>query len=233
MIKMAQLTRSPRKIDKILVEQDDASVYTTKACSVFLPKRWLNTPLFRIEERVFAVAILMIKIGNDYAIYNIAGVLELGFAEYQTTLIDGVECIELSYQAGEIVFKDMHVAVDNTLPYSITEIVAKKGSIIPYLSYDDFLKIPLTFPEYSSLTIPELPFALIYMAYVCRDPKDKRKRVDVTRGGDYINIPLANISLSVDNTLNKFSGGYLDEGIQSAAMYPSERASMSEVVMRS
>ena len=233
MIKMSSLNRAPRLIYKDLVTQEDDSVYATKPCSIYVPKKWNNTKLVSLDERFFVVAILMIKIGNNYSNLNVAGVIELGQCEYETTLIDDVECIEFHYEAGEIVIQNLNAVVDNTLPYYITNIITKNGSIVPYLSYDEFVRIPESFPKYSNLSIPNQAYAILYMSYVCRSIEDKRKRASLSAKGDYVNIPLSSVQLAVENTMNKYSGGYLDEGIQSSIMHPSNKASMPEIIMRS
>lgn len=233
MYKMSEFTRAPDKVNKFMVEQEDDSMYCTRPCSVIIPKRWLNTRLAMIEDRFFIVAIFMLKVGKDYGIWNTAGVIELGLGEYQTVMLDGVECLEFLYETGELVIKNRNAPVDNTLPYYITSVITKKGSIVPYLSYDDFVRIPETFPKYCNLSIPNYAYVNIYMSYVCRAKEDKRKRANLSKKGEYINIPLNSVQLAVENTLNKFSGGNLDEGIQSALMHKSDKASMSEVVLRS
>lgn len=233
MFSMSSLKDNPKAITKHLVEEEDGSVYTTKDCSLFLPKKWLNTKLASIEDRYFVVAIFMIRMGDDFKVWNYAGVIEIAQTEYQVTLIDGTECLEFIYKAGEVVIKNANAPKDNTLPYSITNIINKKGSIIPYLSYDEFLKIPETFPEYSGLSLPEYAYVDIYMAYVCRDAKDKRKRASIGNTDKYVNIPLTSVKLAVENTLNKFTGGYLDEATQAALMQQSDKASMSEIILRS
>lgn len=233
MLRMSELNRNASKVLKVLVEQDDDSVYTTKDCSIFIPKKWLNTKLARIEERFYVLSILMVKVGNDYGTLNVATIIELGLTDYQTTLIDNVECIEFKYSAGEVVIKNLNAPIDNTLPYSITNIVTKKGCLIPYLSYDEFVRIPETFPKFSNLGTSSYAYTVIYMAYVCRAVEDLRLRANLSKKNGYKNIPLSSVQLAVENTLNKFSGGYLDEGVQSALINPSEKASMSEVILRS
>ena len=101
MLKMASLTRNPTKIFKALVEQEDDSVYCTKPCSIFIPAKWKNSPLARLEERFYVLSILMVKVGTDYAVLNVAGTIELGVTEYQTTMIDGVDCLEFMYDVGK------------------------------------------------------------------------------------------------------------------------------------
>lgn len=233
MFSMSSLKLAPNNITKHLVEQDDDSVYTKRDCSLFIPKKWLNTRLASIEDRYFILAIFMIRIGDEYKVWNYAGTIELAVTEYQTTVIDGTECLEFKYKAGEIVVKNANSPVDNTLPYSITNMITKLGSIVPYLSYDDFLRIPETFPRYCKLNIPSYAYVNIYMAYVCRSKKDKRVRASLDKNDEYVNIPLSSVKLAVENTLNKFSGGYLDEATQAALMNPSDKASMSEIILRS
>lgn len=230
---MSKLTRAPAKVLKVLVEQEDDSVYTTKDCSVFIPAKWLNTRLASLEEKFYILSIFMIKVGDDYGTINVAGTIELGVTEYQTTVIDGVDCIEFLYGAGEIVIKNLNSPIDNTLPYYITNTINKRGIAVPYLSYDEFVRIPETFPKFSNLSIPNYAYSNIYMCYVCRAQDDLRLRANLSKNGNYVNIPLSSVQLAVENTLNKFSGGYLDEGIQSALMNQNKKASMSEVITRS
>lgn len=233
MIKMSALKRDANKVLKSIVTQEDASAYATKDCSIIVPKKWMNTPLLVLEDYYRVLSILMIKVGNDYATLNLATTIELGLTEYQTTLVDNVECIEFKYSAGEVVFKDLNGVIDNTLPYYITNIITKKGCILPYLSYDEFVSIPESFPKYSNLSIPSFVYSNIYMAYVCRAEEDLRLRANLSKGKGYINIPLTAVQLAVENTLNTLSTGYLEEGIQSKVMNPNKKASMSEIVLRS
>lgn len=233
MYKMSDFNRAPSKVLKQLVKQKDTSMYCKVPCSIIVPKDWLNTRLCQVDNAISVVGILMLKVGKDYTVWNIPSTLELGMCEPEVITIDKVECLEFKYGAGEIVVKELMAPVSNTLPYVITDNIVKKGSVVPYLTYDDFLTIPLNFPYYCSLRIPEVPYANIYMGYVCRMANDPRKRASLSKDNSYLNIPLNAVHLSVENTTNRISGGYLDPSIQSALLNKTDKASMSEIILRS
>lgn len=233
MYKMSELNRSPAKFKKILVEQDDNSKYTTQDCSIIIPKKFLNTRLTSIADRYFTVAICMVISGKDYTVWSVPAVIELGLAEYESVLVDNVECVEFKYEAGDVVVVNDNAPIDNTLPYYLTTEITRKGTVVPYLAYDDFVRLPEKFPKYCGLGIPDWQYAIIYMSYICRDPKDLKRKANLTKDNSYTNIPLADTHLAVQNPLNKFSGGYLDEAIPSALISKSEKSSSIESVLRS
>lgn len=233
MLKMSELKRNPAGVLKNLVEQNDDSVYCKEKCSVIIPARWMGTRLANTDDGNYVLAYFMIKMKDEYMLLAASGIIQIGAANAQSIIIDGTECIEFMYDVGDVVIVNLNVAVDNTIPYSITNIITKKGCIIPYATEDDFLKLLDSIPVFCNLSLPAYCYTNIYMSYICRDPKDLSKPSRLSNSKDYRNVGLNDIQYSVQNTLSRFSGGYLDTGIQSSLIYPAEHASENEKIMRS
>ena len=230
---MSELKRNHAGIMKKLVEQNDDSVFCKEACSIIIPSRWLGTRLANTDDGNYVLAYFMIKIGKEYMLLAASGIIEIGAATIQTITVDGVECVEFLYELGEVVIVNLNVAVDNTIPYYMTNIITKKGSQIPYADVNDFQKLLDSVSIFCNLSLPAYCFTNIYMSYIQRDPKDLTIPARLSKNPLYKSIGLNDLQFAVQNTMARFSGPHLDVGIQSSLMYRTEQASENEKILRS
>ena len=233
MYKMSDFKRNAPSILKRISEQKDDSVFCKEATSIIIPSRWLNTRLANTDDGNYVLAYFMVRIKQEYMLLAASGIIQLGASSnIQTIMLDGVECLEFMYEAGEVIIVNLNVAVDNTIPYYMTNVITKRGSRIPYATEEDFMKLLDSVPTFCHLSIPSYCYTNIYMSYICRDPKDLTKPSRLGNGG-YRSIALNDLQYAVQNTMARFSGPHLDVGIQSSLIYPTETASMTEKVQRS
>lgn len=217
-----------------LVEQDDASVYCKSDCSIIIPARWLGTRLANTDDGNYVLAYFMIKVGKEYMVLAASGIIQIGAnARIQAVQIDGVDCIEFMYEVGETVIVNLNVAVDNTIPYYMTNIVTKKDPRIPYVNEAQFQQFLDSLPTFCGLGLPSYCYTNIYMSYICRDPSDLTKPSRLSKNPGYKAIGLNNMQFAVQNTLSRLSGGYFDTGLQASLMHPTKSASENEKILRS
>ena len=235
-MKFSELTRDRDYVLKQLVEQDDDSVYCLKECKIYIPAKWENTPLLNLDsgnnER-FALALFIIVIDGKYTLINATGRMQLAMSNYTTVEMDGVECFEFYFEAGDIVIQNRNIVQDNTLLYYVTEVIINKGNLVPYLEYNDALLLLSTSTSIGGIGLPNQVYASLYISHCWRLVKDKTKLArQMSRGDKLIQIGFRNVMYSTAGTFGKFNGSYLDEGIQSALINPTDEIGEAESILR-
>lgn len=237
MYNLADFKRNPTAVVKTLNEEDDGSVYCTKACSYFMPKKLHGSPLLRPDINPARVgAFGMLLVGRDYMVFNACAVMSLGESESVTVLVDGVECTEFKFEPGDLVIENLNVPVIQTLGYPITKEFGKKAVKLPWYTHDDQLSILLTLKEFTGVSTPSFAYTNIYMSHFMRDPssletpyrlvKDKRKT-------PFEPIPISLVGVTVNNTLNALGGSYMDDAVQGRLINESVRTTPLEEVLTS
>lgn len=232
-MKFSELRRNQQAVLKHLHVQDDHSVFTDKACSIYIPSKWRDTPLAKMEGEVYILALFILVIDGAYTLFNANALMNIKPSSINTVFMDGIECIEFSFQAGDVVIGNLNVAQDNNLPYYIGDIIVNKGNIVPYLTKDDFLQLFITAGNIAGLRLPNYAYVIFYLSHVLRLEKDKSKLAREGKPTDpWTFIPFNSVMYATNSTLTKMNGSYLDEGIQSALVSPSEEASSIEQILR-
>lgn len=232
-MKFSELQRDKKAVLKHLHVQDDHSVFTDKACSIYIPKKWQDTPLAKMEGEVYILALFILVIDKKYTLFNANALMNIKPSSINTAFMDGIECIEFTFQAGDVVIGNLNLAQDNNLPYYIGNIIVDKGNIVPYLTKEDFLQLYITCGQFAGLRLPNYAYVIFYLSHVLRLSKDKSKLVREGKPTDpWTFIPFNSVMYATNSTLTKMNGSYLDEGIQSALVSPSEEASNLEQILR-
>lgn len=233
-MRFKDLVRDQRAVLSHLQEQEDNSVYTDVECRIYFPKRWEGTPLAQMDdEEIYVLAMFILVVGNKYTWFNGAALMNLKPSSIASVFIDDVECTEFTFLPGDVVIGNLNLAQDNTLPYYIGEIIVNKGNVVPYLTEDDFLQLLITCDYFAGLKLPNYAYVVLYLSHVIRLKRDKSLLARAGKEGEEITfIPFNNVMYATNNTMAKFNGANLDEGIQGALVYPSKEASNIEKMLR-
>lgn len=235
-----KLNRNPEKILGLLKELPGGQCVAKEKLTIMFPVRFRNIRLAIIGKVSFVYGLFAIISGNDFAIMNINGYVELGAASIKIETVDEVEYYKFTYEPGQTVImtKDI-VARTNLLFLAIDEFVFK-GKVPWYASYEDMGRIFETAQSYAGSRARIIPSMMeFFAAYSARHKDDRLKfiRDGATSRADFAAekikwVPLRSIYYSTPGTVNKLSGAYFQDGIVSALVNPSNQVENVEAVLR-
>jgi len=235
MYSLSNLNRNAKAVRKHLREEDDGTVYCTKPCSYFMPKKLYGSPLLRPDVNPARVgAFGMLLVGKDYMVFNACAVMTLGDSDSNTVTVDGIECTEFRFDEGDLVIENLNVPVIQTLGYPITKEFGKKAVRLPWYSHDDQLSILLTLNEFTGVSTPSFAYTNIYMSHFMRKPGDLETPYRLVKDKDKVPfepIPISLVGVTVNNTLNAISGSYMDDAVQGRLINESVRTTPLEEVL--
>lgn len=236
MLVMSSLKRDAKSINKTLVAQKNGSYYTDSELEIIFPTHYEGGELMSFEERLYVVAILMIKKGNTYSVLSAGSIIELGKAtidEISVKAENGVvtKCFSLKYPRGAVVFESLDTIREVTFPYYVSNKLIKLGYSVPFFNSNDYETMFEKCALISGLRLPSYSFVNLFTSLTMRSVKDRTKPYRLSTG-QFVNIPFKSVILNTPNTLSKFSGPYLNDSVQSALISHSDRASSLESVLR-
>lgn len=233
-MKFADLKRNKAGVLKHLKIQEDKSALAAKEMRIYIPERWVGSPLADLDrERIYIFGLFILVVENQYTLFNGCGMFGIDPSTYQEIEMDEVKCIEFRFNAGATVFTNLNIVQTNTLPREITNFAVNVGGKIPYLTKDDFLQIPNTFGSFAGLTPPDLALVTTLFQHVIRNTKDKRTLArHKPKDAPSTFIAFRNVALAAPDTYSKLSGSYEEEGLNDALVHPTDTPNRAEKVLR-
>lgn len=233
-MKFADLKRNKAATLKHLRVQEDKSVLTAKEARIYIPERWVGSPLADLErDRIYIFGLFILVIDGTYTLFNACALFGIEPDTYQTVEMDGVECVEFKFGVGATVITNLNLVQENTLPREILNFAVNVGGAIPYLTRDDRAQIPNTFNSFAGLPLPEMSLVSTLFQHVSRTEKDKRifsrHRPKSTKS---TTISFRNVALAAPDTYSKLSGSYEEEGLNDALVNPTTIPNRAEKILR-
>lgn len=234
------LVRDPSKVKSTLVEDGDRLI-TKTGCKIYIPTRWTDKNLAVVGKEIRVVSVFPIVVDDKYySISSAVAAMPLTPSRTSIVTIADEECYEFLFEKGSVVCPNVNlVRISNTAYYLYDEIIAK-ARVPWYLDYEDILRLLHTAKMHADITLAanNVPMELL-AATIARQSKDVTKyyRHQVSTGKaaqvdqpDY--VPLGNVLLGATNTTAKLMGNYLDDGITSALINPTDQIDTVETLFR-
>ncbi|WP_257291518.1 hypothetical protein [Endozoicomonas sp. ONNA1] len=236
-----KLKRDPKKIKSILKRHNDGSYTLTQACKVVVPKIFEEKGLVTLGGDISITAIYAIIVEDKYySISNICARHGTQPESIESTLINDSAYLVLHYDAGSTLITNEALVKLDQLVYTVYDTIIDKGRVPWYLGYNDLASLFDTAHHLAGakLNVDHSVYEML-AAVIARSPKDRAKYYRHTlkseqdfekQPPDY--IALRNVQYGASNTTAKLMGSYLDDGLSSALINPSERNEPIEDLLR-
>jgi hypothetical protein len=175
---------------------------------------------------------------GDYAVLNACAMVELSPSKILKITVQGEEYYELWFPAGGMMITDLNCVKKATLPYYIIDEVIFKGKVPWYVDYTDLGKIYDTAALHAGSNVGESSETVEFIAslmYRCGNDRTKYAREVMTKYDErdkMTYIPLKSVIYAANNTLNKLTGSYFKDGVNSAIVNPTTKVEAIESILR-
>lgn len=235
------LIRDPKRVKETLFETDEEALITKTGCKIYIPVRFEERGLATISVETLIVGIYAIVIEDKYyAISLINTMVRIDPQITNKVSINGDDYYEFVFTPGSTVIPSLQLVKVNTLPYRIYDELFAKGRIPWYIGYYDLARIYDSAKYHAGVNIGEdHEVTELLVSMITRDSKDRNiyyrqsvKSDEDMKQNPPVFIPLKSVAYSATNTMNKLAGSYMQDGIVSALVNPSERPERIENLLR-
>ncbi len=238
-INLSHLQRDPDYIRKNLLVTKDKRIIVTKDTMIHIPKRFVDKNLLILGEEVYSLGLFPIIMDNKYSVLNVMALLHMAFPDTNEVTIDETEYYVFNYAQGSEMIKNMSVVRDDYMTYHVFNELVSNGNVPWYMSYLDMAKLYEQSGKYADSAMVHYNQAFqIIVSMLARTKKDRMKlyrydlntEKDLTIWPDF--VPLKSVMYVAQSTINKIAGSYMDEGVISALVHPSEHVERIEKLLR-
>lgn len=234
--------RDVNKVRPHFVENSAGQLVCKKACKIIIPSRWTDVGLASVGLNTFVYGFfpIILEETGEYMVSNVPALIELNPYQTKPIKIDDVEHLEFSFEAGQVVFNTTTIIKKSTFIYDILSELILKGKIPWHASYLDIATIFKFAKKYANSDAANVDAVTELIAsIIARSPKSMKTYLRTALPNqlgadtsDVMFVPLSSVVHSVNNTVNKITGAYFSEGIQSALVHPSKQVESIEKVLR-
>lgn len=234
-----KLIRDKQYVLSNLVKTEEDSIVCKKQCHICVPSHYFEMELGQITENVTVVGVFPFIIEGKYALSKVMSDVVLTPQETTIIKINDEPHHLFGFEPGSTVVKNFNLLKDDTKPYYIYRCFIARGKVPWFVDYDDLLTLFEHTKKYSDIHLGADPSIIALLgATIARDPNNLNIMYRSTLGQSNkadrpFFTPLTNVQLSADDTVSKLMGSYMDDGINSALIYPSKQISNLEEVLRS
>lgn len=220
----------------------DNGIVTKTGCKVYIPKHYASGKLGSMVENIQCIGFFAIVVdGKHYAVNKTCATVTLSPDSINVVSIDEDPYLELTFNAGSIVVLGGELVLNGSLLFQIYDELVAKGRTPWYMNYRDLGAIFDSAKIHSGVNLKAARSVLEMLAASrARVPDDRAKyyrntlklQKDVdTKIPDM--IPLRSVGYGATSTLSRVMGSYLNEGLSSTLVNPSERLeSVEELLLR-
>ena len=225
---------------KNMLYEKGTQYLTKKDCSIHIPIRFPDVGLAEIAGRTYVFGLIPIidAMSGAYGVLNVCTMVELSPSKVLKVIVHGEEYYELHFYAGGVVVSNTACVKKDTIPYNIIDEVIFKGKVPWYVEYDDIGKLYDTAKEYANSNVGQSSETMEFIAsLICRVPKDRTRyaRLEMSAYEDASKmtfIPLKSVIFAASTTLNKLTGSYFKDGVNSAIVNPTHKVETVESILR-
>lgn len=232
-MKSSELKRDPNLIQENFVEVDNR-IITKQKCSLVIPYNYLQNKLARMGNAIYITSVAGVIIGDRYGALVACANINITPDETNQIKIDGEEFLEFVFEAGSAVMPSTMIVQDPDLAFEINKYFYTFGRVPWFLGYDDEGNVLKEHKAYSGLNISptNTPFEIV-TAKISRDPKNKFvlfRHSDMK--GTPVVVPFSSVMFNATSTTAKILGNYLEDGVTSALLSPSNKTETVENLLR-
>lgn len=235
------LIKDPQYVRTHLRELPDDRLITLKDCAIYLPVRFSEHGMASVGVETYIVGIYLIVMEGKYSAVSLVNtILRIEPSKVNRVMVNGDEYYEFLFNAGSTVIPNINLVQNNRMPYKIYDEIFAKGRVPFYLGYEELARIFDTSKKHGGVNIGgEHEITELLVSMICRNPQDRTQYYrQAIEGLDDLNrkkpafVPLKSVAYSATNTTNKLAGSYMQDGIVSALVSPSERVERIESLLR-
>lgn len=220
------LKRNASAVKKTLKKLDDGSIMTTKGCSIYIPARYREKNFAQISTDIYILGIFLIKVGNDYSVNNVIAMMKVDPDSINEISMDGIDYIELVFEAGSTVISNISLVMDDKLPYYIYDEFVSKGNVPRFFEYNDLLNLFKSTRKHTGVSFASTPTILhMVLSMIARDKNDMHKFYRHTFNGNNVNdvtyIPITSTTHGANNTTSRLMGAHFKDNLTTALTNPS------------
>lgn len=237
-----KLVRDKDKVHACLIETPSGQLITKKECKIYIPQRFEVVGLASIGVETHITGLYAMVFDDEfYGVCNVNAMMRINPAKTEKIKIDHTDYFEFTFNAGSVIVPSMELVKRDILVYYLYDEVFSAGRVPWYITYEDLGSIFDTAAEYGGANIGEnREITEMLVSLISRTKEDRSKffRVNAVSGQDAIDkllpdyIPLKSVIFSATNTTNKLAGSYMQHGVVSALVTPSEKTERIEALLR-
>jgi hypothetical protein len=237
----SQFVRDAAKVYGYLHVTDDNEMIAKKPMKVYIPARFKQADMAKFEsENTFVGICAFVVEDKYYGVSCVTSVMRTEPTAINDVIIDDVEYIEMSYDAGSRVIANINLVKIDNLVYTIYDEFVSKGRVPWYMDYEDIGKLLADSHYYSGVKVGNNPQILeMIAATISRSPSDVKKyyRQGIESKEENVTnppviIPLRAVSYGATNAIAKLMGPYFDENVTSTLVSPGQRVERVERLLR-
>lgn len=238
---MAKYKRDAGKVLANLKVTPTGQVITTKPCKIQVPVRFTEIGLGEIGINTYAYGLFcIISETGEYSVCNVNAILQLEPYKQSLVTINEVDYYEFHFEAGSVVIKTTDLIKQEALLYRIFNEFIFNGKVPWYVEYDDLGKLFDSAKHHAGSNVAQNLEVIEFIAsMITRSSKDRRiyirnsiKSLNELTLENIAYVPLKSVFYSVNSTLNKIAGSYVNDGIASALVNQSTSAGKIERILR-
>ena len=234
------LKRDGNRVHANLIENPDGSITTLKDCKLYIPSRYESIGLASIGVETHVVGLYALVYEDSYyAVCNVNSIMQIAPTSTERIKIGQTEYFEFSFSAGSIFITNTNLVKRDILTYYIYDELISAGKIPWYLSYEDVGSLFDTAKEYAGADIGQnREITEMIVSLISRVKNDRGKFFRTLAKDESIKdtspayIPLRSVLYAATNTTNKLAGSYMQHGVVSALVNPSESVEKIEHLLR-
>jgi hypothetical protein len=175
---------------------------------------------------------------DDYYELSVAATIGITAPSNVTVVtINGSKYYELSYEKHDKIWVNLNMVKVNTLFLILYQEFIAKANIPWYMSYEQIGLISETAQLHADANLgTDSAIIELMISATARQHKDKkefiRHQANVSPDTVPAYIPLTSVAFQVTNTFAKLAGGYFNEGMTSALVYPTTTNEPIETILR-
>ncbi len=237
---ITKLQRNADLVKSTLKELNNV-IYVTQPTKVYIPVRFSERGLAQIGGEIYIIGIYGIVINDtDWALSLVNAMVRIEPTSYRIINIQGEDYFEFYFEPGSVFCPNIDLVKTDTLTYRIYDEIISKGKIPWYLGYLELSSIFDTAQYHAGANVgTDREVTELLISLIARNKEDRTKyyRQTLTSLDDLESNPPAYISMrsvifAATNTLNKIAGSYMETGIVSALVSPSEREEKIESLLK-
>lgn len=241
---MTKYKRNAEAVLSQLVENNSGQVVCKTDCRIQIPTRFSETAVglaeIGINTYTYGMFAIIRNDTNEYAVCNIAALVELNPFKVSLVTIDEVDYHEFYFEAGQVVIENTSLVKRDLLMYNIMDEIIFKGKIPWYMDYEDLGKMFDTAKYHANSNVGQnLETIEFITSMVTRSKQDRSKYIRAVGNSfkdfslDKIEyVPLKSVFYSVNSTVNKLIGSYFTDGVTSALVKKTDKVQKIESILR-
>lgn len=216
------------------------SLVTKTGCKIYFPKHYVDGKLGSMIDNVQVIGYYAIVIDDKYyGVNKTAAMITLSPDSIAKVDVDDNPYMELKFNPGSVVIRELDLVKSSSVLFNIYDEIVAKGKTPWYFSYSDLGAIFDTAVYHAGVNLRASRSIMEMMAASrARDPANRADyyRNTLTKQSDLEKtepdiIALRNVSYGATNAVSRLLGAYLNEGVSSALVNPTDRIEKVESLL--